>query len=103
MCKIYNSILQLEELIVKNVEKFKIVKGRKSPEDKILLFNDVAVKFEDVAKMICFFMDNEDTLYPPSKGFKGAEFFKEYIRETLDTRKIPSSKKYQTNKGLTKV
>jgi hypothetical protein len=88
---------------MKNIEKFKIIQGRKSPDDKILLFNNVAVAFEDVSAMICFFMDNEDTLYPPSRGFKGAEYFKEYIRETLDTRRIPSGKKYQTNKGLTKV
>ena len=48
-------------------------------------------------------MENEDNLYPPSEGYKGAEYFKEYIMETLKTRKVPSEKKYQTNKGLTKV
>ena len=52
---------------MKNIEKFKIIQGRKSPDDKILIFNNVAVAFEDVSAMICFFMDNEDTLYPPSR------------------------------------
>ena len=85
------------------MKKFEVIPGRKNKEDRILLYNGLAVSFEDVAKMCCFFMINEDNLYPPSKGYKGAEYFKEYIIETLETRKVPSSKKYQTNKGLTKV
>ena len=85
------------------MKKFKVIQGRKSKDDSILLYNELPVSFEDVAKMCIFFMRNEDVLYPPSKGYKGAEYFKEYIRETLETRKVPSSKKYQTNKGLTKV
>ena len=49
-----------------------------------MLFNGIAVKFEDVAKMCLFFMKNEDNIYPPEKGFKGAELFKQYIKEVLD-------------------
>mgnify|MGYP003155406948 FL=1 len=86
------------------MQKFEFVKGRKSPKDTIMLFNGVAVKFEDVAKMCLFFMKNEDNLYPPEKGFKGAELFKSYIREVLDTREIPKNKKYDIKKNkLTKI
>ena len=79
------------------MEKFKTVQGRKHPEDKILLYNGLPVKFEDVALMSIFFMNNEDVLYPPPR-FKGAEMFKEYMREVLDTRKIPSDNKYKIKK-----
>jgi len=85
------------------MKKWEIIKGRKGPQDRILKYHGRAVSFEDVSKMCIFFMENEDNLYPPSKGFKGAEYFKEYVNETLETRQVPSSKKYQTNKGLTKV
>ena len=85
---------------------FEYIQGRKSREDKIMLFNGLPVKFIDVAKMCIFFMNNEDKLYPPSKGCKGAEMFKQYIYETLKTRKIPQSSKYQIkktqNEGLNK-
>tara|TARA_B100001057_G_scaffold305780_1_gene305937 strand:+ start:742 stop:1011 length:270 start_codon:yes stop_codon:yes gene_type:complete len=87
------------------VKKFKMIKGRKCEKDLILLYNDKAVAFEDVAMMCIFFMGNEDNLYPPSKGFQGAEKFKDYIKEVLETRRIPSDKKYQIKKnhGVVKV
>jgi hypothetical protein len=79
------------------MDKFKFIQGRKSPEDRIMLYNNVAVSFEDVAKMCIFFMKNEDILYPPPT-FKGAELFKEYIKEVLNTREIPSDLKYKIAK-----
>ena len=88
------------------MKRFEFVNGRKSPDDYIMKFNGIAVKFEDVAKMCLFFMKNEDNLYPPSKGFKGAELFKSYIQEVLETRQIPTNKKYDIKKnkrtGITK-
>ena len=84
--------------------RFEFVKGRKSPKYIIMKFNGIAVKFEDVAKMCLFFMKNEDNLYPPSQGFKGAELFKSYIREVLETREIPKNRKYDIKKNkLTKI
>ena len=86
------------------MNRFEFVKGRKSPKDMIMLFNGVAVKFEDVAKKCLFFMKNEDNLYPPSQGFKGADLFKNYIYEVLETREIPKDKKYDIKKNkLTKI
>ena len=38
-------------------------------------------------------MKNEDNLYPPPK-YKGAGLFKEYMYEVLETRQIPTNKKY---------
>ena len=62
-----------------------------------MLFNGVAVKFEDVAKMCLFFMKNEDNLYPPEKGFKGAELFK----STEDA--INKAKELCINKNLDEI
>ena len=81
------------------MERFEYIQGKKSQLDRIMLFNGIAVKFEDVAKMCIFFMDNEDNLYPPSKGLKGAEMFKDYIIEVLETRNIPQDSKYQIKKN----
>ena len=39
------------------MSKFQFIQGKKSPDDRILLYNDVAVTFEDVATMCLFFMD----------------------------------------------
>ena len=86
------------------MSRFEFVRGRKSPKDMIMKFNGIAVKFEDVAKMCLFFMKNEDNLYPPSQGFKGAELFKNYMYEVLETREIPRDKKYAIKKNkLTKI
>jgi hypothetical protein len=69
-----------------------------------MLFNGVAVKFEDVAKMCLFFMKNEDNLYPPEQGFKGAALFKKYMYDVLETREIPKDRKYDIKKNkLTKI
>jgi hypothetical protein len=84
------------------MKKWDKVKGRKHPEDEILLYYGKVVSFEDVAVMCKFFMMNEDKIYPPPK-FKGAGMFKEYIKEVLDTRELPDNDKFQLNKGLTKV
>lgn len=86
------------------MNRFEFVKGRKSDKDVIMKFNGLPVKFEDVAKMCLFFMKNEDNLYPPEKGFKGAKLFKEYITDVLETREIPQNKKYEIRKNkLTKI
>ena len=45
---------------MKNIEKFKIIQGRKSPDDKILLFNNVAVAFEDVSACLLYTSDAAD-------------------------------------------
>tara|TARA_B100001939_G_scaffold180763_1_gene155805 strand:- start:329 stop:592 length:264 start_codon:yes stop_codon:yes gene_type:complete len=87
------------------MDKWQVVQGRKSEKDKILLYQGKAVSFRDVAMMCIFFMENEDNLYPPSKGLKGAEMFKDYIKEVLENRKIPEDKKYaiRKNHGVVKV
>ena len=70
----------------KSWDKFDYVQGKKHPDDKILLFNGIAVEFRDVA-MMC----------PPPR-YKGGEMFADYIREVLETRSIPTQSKYQIKK-----
>lgn len=78
--------------------KWTVVQGKKHPEDKILLYYNNPVSFEDLGNMCRFFMINEDKIYPPPR-FKGAEMFKEYIKEVLDTRKLPNKDKFKLNNG----
>tara|TARA_R110002051_G_scaffold245832_1_gene305495 strand:+ start:163 stop:414 length:252 start_codon:yes stop_codon:yes gene_type:complete len=80
------------------LKKWKLVKGKKHPKDEILLYYNKPVSFEDLAVMCRFFMINEDRIYPPPR-FKGAEMFKEYIKEVLDTRDMPNKNKFKLNKG----
>tara|TARA_B100000214_G_scaffold316920_1_gene250608 strand:+ start:806 stop:1081 length:276 start_codon:yes stop_codon:yes gene_type:complete len=84
------------------LKKFKIIKGRKSEKDRIILYNGKAVSFEDVAQLCIFFMENEDNLYPPPR-FKGAQMFIDYMTEVLETRKIPKNSRYQIKKKLVKL
>ena len=65
------------------MDKWQVIQGRKSEKDKILLYQGKAVSFRDVAMMCIFFMENEDILYPPSRGLKGAEMFKDYIQGSV--------------------
>jgi len=85
--------------------KWDINIGRKKEGDKILLFHGHAVAFEDVARMCIFFMNNEDILYPPDKGYKGAKLFQQYIVDVLKTRQVPKDEKYRIRKnhGITKA
>ena len=81
------------------MSKFRFVKGRKKPNDVLIFYNDLPVKMEDVAKLCLMFMKNEDNLYPPEQGFKGAKLFKEYFYETLETRKLPKNSKFKIKKN----
>tara|TARA_Y100001937_G_C6879494_1_gene224108 strand:+ start:235 stop:492 length:258 start_codon:yes stop_codon:yes gene_type:complete len=84
------------------MDKFKVIAGRKNKNDRILLYNGKAVSFEDIGRMCIFMMMNEDNLYPKPR-YKGRDMFIEYIREVLDTGKIPSQNKYQLGKKLKKL
>jgi len=80
------------------MNKFETVPGRKSPDDKILLYNGLPVTFEDVALMCLFFVENEERLYPQKNGFMGGELFKEYIAKTLYYGEVPKDSKYKPKK-----
>jgi len=84
------------------MKKFTFKKGRKKEGDLIMFYNNLPVKFSDVAKMCIFFMENEDNLYPPPR-FKGAQMFIDYMTEVLETRKIPKNSRYQIKKKLVKL
>ena len=85
------------------MSKFTFIKGRKKHNDVLILYNKLPVEMEDVAKLCLMFMKNEDNLYPPEQGFKGAQMFIDYMSEVLETRKIPKDSKYQIKKKLVKL
>tara|TARA_B100000214_G_C23909554_1_gene600605 strand:- start:774 stop:1016 length:243 start_codon:yes stop_codon:yes gene_type:complete len=80
------------------MSRFKLIQGKKSPDDRILLYNDIAVTFEDVATMCLFFMENEERLYPQEKGLKGERLFMQYIAKVFTTKQIPQDAKFKTKK-----
>ena len=61
------------------IEKFKIIQGRKSEKDRILLYYGKAVAFENVARMCLSVKDN---------------YFMTYLKKVLETRRIPKDNKY---------
>ena len=61
------------------IEKFKIIQGRKSEKDRILLYYDKAVAFENVSRMCLSIKDNN---------------FLTYLKKVLETRRIPKDNKY---------
>ena len=81
------------------MDKFVTKQGRKSKDDRILLYYGHPVTFKDVAKMIIFFMMNEDRVYN-KPWHKGAKMIIEYFEEVLKTREIPGDTKYKLGKGL---
>tara|TARA_Y100001951_G_scaffold96755_1_gene95771 strand:+ start:75 stop:317 length:243 start_codon:yes stop_codon:yes gene_type:complete len=80
------------------MNKFEVIPGKKSPDDKILLYYGHAPTFEDVAKMCLFFMENEERLYPQKNGYKGEKLFMEYIAKTFTTKQVPKDFKYKPKK-----
>ena len=80
------------------MKNFEIIQGKKSPDDKILLWHGHAPTMEEVATMCLFFKENEDRIYPPSDGYKGGKLFIEYIAKTLIRGKIPEDSIYKPKK-----
>ena len=79
------------------MSKFRHIQGRKNEKDRILLYNGKAVSFEDIGIMCIFMMMNEENVYPKPK-YRGKDMFVDYMKEVLDTGKIPNQKKYQLGK-----
>ena len=52
------------------------------------------MKYEEVAEFLISLCDVEDNLYPPAKGFRGAQMLMDYVNEAMTTRKVPDKIKY---------
>ena len=66
--------------------KFRKVKGKKHPDDEILLVStegEEAVTMRDIAVMVVHKYYNEELLYPPPK-FEGGEMLMRFLRDCVE-------------------
>ena len=78
-----------------------ILQGKKHKDDKIVLVNGHQITFEEVAHILVTFCNNEEVIYPPPR-FKGAEYFKAFINECMDSLSVSAEilVKYKLPKKL---
>jgi len=63
-------------------------KGKKGPDDIIIKYNELPISFREVGQVLLLLWANEDRLYPPSKGFRGAGMSLDFINELFETREL---------------
>jgi len=66
------------------------VKGRKHPDDEIILFNGHAPTFLELLETILQHIQNEDRIYPVSKGFKGGAMLQEFFIKYIGEKRMPT-------------
>lgn len=66
------------------------IKGSKHEKDKIILFNGHAPTFLEILEVILQHCNNEDNIYPPSKGFKGGAMLQEFYIKFIGERRMPN-------------
>jgi len=65
------------------------VKGKKHPDDEIILFNGHAPSFLELLETILLHVRNEDNIYPPPK-YKGGAMLQEFFIKYIGERRMPS-------------
>ena len=65
-------------------QRFAIFPGRKAPNDLVLKWwaegrGWVAINYATVAKMVDFFVESEESLYPSALGFAGGRCFTNFL------------------------
>ena len=58
-------------------------KGTKSDDDKIIKYNKLPISILEISKLLLKLWENEDRLYPPSEGKRGAGMSKDFIDEVF--------------------
>ena len=79
-----------------------LTQGKKHPDDRIVFVNGHQITFEELAWVLVTFCQNEDNIYPPPR-FKGAQYFKNFLNECMDTMDVSQNimDKYNLPKKLT--
>ena len=72
-------------------------KGRKSPDDIIIKYNELPISFVEIAKILLLLWDNEDRNYPHGKG---AKMSLNFINELFEKRELTDDllRKYKLKK-----
>lgn len=81
---------------------FSTMKGKKSEEDKVLLYHGFKIRFVELGEAAAFLYQNEERLYPRSKGFKGGEMLRQFLNECMHRGKLSDDilKKYGLNHSM---
>lgn len=74
--------------------------GKKSPDDIIIKYNELPISFREVGQILLLLWENEDRLYPPEKGYRGAKMSLDFINELFQTRELTDDllRKYHLKK-----
>lgn len=62
--------------------------GNKAEGDQIIKYNGLPISFKEIAKVMLKLWDNEDLLYPPSKGLRGAKMSMDFLNELFEKRDL---------------
>ena len=62
--------------------------GKKGDGDKIIKYNELPITMLEIGQLLLILWKNEDTIYPPSKGYKGAQMSKDFLDEVFQKRDI---------------
>jgi len=75
-------------------------KGTKGDEDEIIKYNKLPISMLEIGKLLSKLWNNEDRIYPPSKGFRGAQMSKDFFDEIFEKREITDDmlRKYKLGK-----
>ena len=65
---------------------FKFERGRKNEHgsDFVMFWNGIKVTIEQIGIMVGFLYRNEDSIYPPSKGFEGGKRLQRFINACME-------------------
>ena len=86
VCGRYFETDHTHEIDVKLPTSFRFEHGRKDKHgpDYVLLVDGIKITIEKLGIMVGFLCRNEDSIYPPSKGFEGGKRLKRFMDEVMD-------------------
>tara|TARA_R100000789_G_C2969659_1_gene140355 strand:- start:599 stop:829 length:231 start_codon:yes stop_codon:yes gene_type:complete len=62
----------------------KLRRGKKHPDDRIVLINGHQITYKELAKICVIFAKNEDNIYPPPA--QGGQYFVNFLTECMNKR-----------------
>ena len=63
-------------------------KGTKGDGDEIIKYHELPITMFEMGQLLLKLWNNEDKIYPPSKGYKGAQMSKDFFEEIFQKREI---------------
>ena len=85
VCGKYSETDHTHEIDVKLPTSFRFEHGRKDKHgpDYGMLWNGIKISIEQIGIMVGFLYRNEDSIYPPSKGFEGGKRLEQFLHDCM--------------------